>query len=112
MKPGKIDIRRRDLLKFGALAVVSAALASHAARSSAQAAPRLDENDPAAQALGYRHDGRKVDGKTFTKYRAGQTCSNCRLFQGKAGNAWGVCPIYGGRQVSAKGWCNAYVGKA
>jgi hypothetical protein len=112
MKHSKIDIQRRDFLKTSSLAVVSAALASHSGRSPAQAAPRLDEQDPTAQALGYRHDATKVDKKKFTRYQAGQTCLNCQLFQGKAGDTWGSCPIYGGKQVDAKGWCNAYVKKA
>ncbi len=111
MKRRVIDIQRRDLLTIGSLAIVSAALALRAGRSSAQAGSRVDENDPAAQALGYRHDASKVDGKKFANYRAGQTCSNCQLFQGQAAAAWGACPIYGGKQVDAKGWCNAYVKK-
>jgi len=111
MKRRVIDIQRRDFLKIGSLAVVSAVFASHAGSSSAQATPRLGEDDPAAQALGYRHDATRVDGKKFTRYRAGQTCSNCQLFQGQAAAAWGSCPIFGGKQVDAKGWCNAYVKK-
>jgi hypothetical protein len=112
MKHSRIDIQRRDFLRIGSLVVASAALASRAGRSPAQGAPHLDEKDPTAQALGYRHDATKVDKNKFTRYQAGQTCSNCQLFQGKAGDAWGPCAIYGGRQVAAKGWCNAYVKKA
>lgn len=109
MRPGRFDVRRRDVVRLGALAAVSVALASRAGRTQAQAAPRLDETDSAAQALGYRHDAIRVDGKKFSRYQAGQTCLNCRLFQGKAVDQWAPCPIYGGRQVNAKGWCNAYV---
>jgi len=112
MRHSKIDIPRRDFLRFGSLAVASAALVSRAGQAPAQGTPHLDEKDSTAQGLGYRHDATKVDKKKFARYQAGQTCSNCQLFQGKAGDAWGSCAIYGGKQVNAKGWCNAYVKKA
>ena len=104
--------RRRRMLGLASLAIIAFVLASRARRAPAQSGSRLDEQDPAAQALGYRHDAKQVDRKRFGKYRAGQTCSNCQLFQGKSGSAWGPCPIYGGRQVAATGWCNAYARKA
>lgn len=78
-----------------------------------QAAPQvLSESDPTAQSLGYKEDATKVDKAKFPKYQAGEDCSNCQLYQGKAGAKNGPCPIYGGKLVEAKGWCNAYVKKA
>jgi hypothetical protein len=76
----------------------------------AQAA-KLDESDPQAVALGYKHDTTKVDKAKFPKHEAAQKCSNCQLYQGKANDAWGPCPIFGGKQVAANGWCSAYVKK-
>jgi hypothetical protein len=76
------------------------------------AAPLVDEADATAKALGYAADSAKVDEKKFTKHAAVQQCSNCTLFQGKAGDASGPCPIFVGKQVAAKGWCNSYVKKA
>lgn len=75
-------------------------------------APLLAENDPTAQALGYKTDAAKVDKTKFTRYQTGQTCANCQLYQGTPGSATGPCPTYGGKLVYAKGWCNAYVKKA
>lgn len=99
--------KRRNFLKLGSIAVVSLA----AGQSLAQAA-RLDEKDPAAVALGYKHDATKADKAKFKNYAAGQTCANCTLYQGKAGDAWGPCQIFPGKQVAAKGWCSAYQKKA
>jgi hypothetical protein len=111
MKHNRIDIGRRDFLKAGSLAMVSAAMASSAANAAAPAA-RLDEKDPQAQSLGYKHDATKVDKAKFPKYAAGQTCANCTLYQGKPTDAWAGCPIFANKQVAAKGWCSAWVKKA
>jgi hypothetical protein len=111
MKQNRINIGRRDFLKAGSLAAVSAAIAGSAGKAAAQAA-RLDEKDAQAQSLGYKHDATKVDQAKFAKYLAGQHCANCTFYQGKPTDAWGSCPIFAGKQVAGKGWCSAYVKKA
>ena len=70
------------------------------------------EADAQAAALGYKADATKADVKKFPKYAAGQQCSNCALYTGKAGDASGGCPLFAGKQVSSKGWCSAYAKKA
>ena len=110
MKPNRINIGRRDFLKAGSLAVVSAAIAGGA--GAAAPAPRVDEKDPQAVSLGYKHDATKVDKAKFPKYAPGQACANCTLFQGKPTDAWAPCPIFANKQVAGKGWCSAYVKKA
>ena len=75
-------------------------------------APKVAESDPTAPALGYKEDASKVDKAKYTKYAAGQDCSNCSFFQGKPTDAWAACPMFAGKQVSAKGWCSAYNKKA
>jgi len=70
------------------------------------------ETDAQAAALGYKADASKADKAKFPKYAAGQQCSNCSLYQGKAADASGPCPIFAGKQVAAKGWCSAYTKKA
>ena len=79
-------------------------------RGFAQAA-KLDESDPAAVALGYRHDATKVDKAKFPKYKAGEDCGNCQFYQGGTAD-WGGCPLFAGKEVSKQGWCNGYVKKA
>lgn len=80
------------------------------AEASAQA--MLDEKDPQAVGLAYKADATKVDKAKNPKFVAGSNCSNCALFQAKAGAAAGGCPLFGAKQVSAKGWCSAWAKKA
>ena len=113
MKRRRLDVQRRQLLKFGSIALASAAIGTRPGTSMGQGAqPRVDEKDPQAQALGYKHDAGKVDKAKFAKYKAGETCADCTLFQSKPRDAWGPCQIFPGKQVNAKGWCSAYVKKA
>jgi hypothetical protein len=77
----------------------------------ARAQAMLAETDPQAVALGYKADATKVDKAKQPKYAAGQLCSNCALYQSKAGAVAGGCPLFGAKQVAGKGWCNAWVKK-
>ena len=99
--------RRSFLIK--SVGVVSALAV---ARGALAAAPKVDAKDPAAVALGYVADAAKVDKAKQPKYVAGQACSNCQFYQGKAGDAFAPCPMLAGKQVAGKGWCNVYVKKA
>ena len=80
--------------------------------TAAQAKAKLDEKSPQAVALGYFEDATKTDATKFPKYKAGQLCNNCSLYQGKVTDEWGGCPLFAGKQVAGKGWCNAWVKKA
>jgi hypothetical protein len=91
------------------LSLGSTALA--AASANAQGA-MVVETDPQAAALGYKADASKADKAKFPKFAAGQQCSSCALYQGKADAAAGPCPLFAGKQVTAKGWCSAYAKKA
>ena len=92
------------------LQAATASAAVLATQASAQGA-KLDEKDPQAVALSYKHDTTKVDAKKFPKHTASQKCSNCQLYAGKPTDAWGGCPLFAGKQVSGNGWCSAYVKK-
>ena len=74
--------------------------------------PMVAATDAQAKALGYVADAATTDKKKFPKFAAGQACSTCALYQGKAGAASGPCPLFAGKQVTAKGWCSAYAKKA
>ena len=99
---------RRTFIQTAAVTLVGAAGLSR--QALAQPA-RLEEADPTAAALGYRHDASKVDKARFPKYAAGQVCSSCALFQGKASEAWAPCAAFGGKLVAGKGWCSAWAKK-
>lgn len=90
---------------------VVAGTSALAAAGAATAQTRLDEKDPQAIALGYKHDTTKVDRAKFPKHTNDQKCTNCQLFQGKATDAWGGCPLFGAKQVAGPGWCSAWAKK-
>lgn len=77
-----------------------------------QAQAMVAEADPQASALGYKVNAISVDKAKYPKYSAGQVCSNCALYQGKADAAAGSCSLFAGKQVAGKGWCTAYAKKA
>jgi hypothetical protein len=97
---------RRQFIQTAPL-VVSVLFASQQAFAA-----DLDPKDPQAVALGYVPDATKVDKAKFPKYAAGQVCSNCALYQGKASDVSGPCPLFAGKPVAGKGWCSAYAKKA
>ena len=75
------------------------------------APPHLDEKDPLAVAMGYVHDGKKVDASKTPQYKPGSLCSNCLQIQGKDGEEWRPCNIFPGKSVNANGWCKVWVKK-
>jgi hypothetical protein len=99
---------RRDFTRSGAILMAAAGVSSVA---WAGPAPALSESDPTAATLGYKANASMVDEAKFPQYAAGQSCSNCSLYQGAAGSSSGPCPIYAGKVVSAAGWCAAYAKK-
>jgi len=99
----------RRVFFMQALATGSLAMAALQARA---ADPTVQDTEAQAVALGYKGDTTKVDAKKYPKHEAAQVCSNCALYQGKAGDAQGVCPLFAGKQVAAKGWCSAWAKKA
>ncbi|MGI9233977.1 MAG: high-potential iron-sulfur protein [Woeseiaceae bacterium] len=73
--------------------------------------PQLSEDDPQAKGLAYVHDATSIDASKQPRYKAGQTCDNCALFQAKDGAEWGGCSIFAGKAVAAAGWCSVYAPK-
>lgn len=100
--------RRTFILRAAAAGSGLAAAGAHAQA----AVPKLEESDPQAVALGYKHDTTKVDAKKYPQHAASQDCANCQLFQGKPKDAAGLCPLFAGKQVAAAGWCSAWSKKA
>ncbi len=105
---------RRHFLKAVSTAVAVApvlALTASDARANSDL-PHQTEVDPTAAAMGYREDGSKVDAAKYPQHKPDQTCANCNLAAGKAGDAWLACALFAGKSVSAKGWCAAWAKKA
>ena len=76
---------------------------------AAPAAPRapLDEQDPAAKAVVYQQDARKVDPRQFPNYRRGQSCATCALIEFGTAPLRG-CSLFPGKLVAAAGWCSVW----
>lgn len=102
----KLELERRVFV----MKLVSAAtMLGGSTLTWAETKPMVNEADAQAVNLNYKADAATVK---HAKYKAGQACSNCVLFQGKATDTAGPCGIFPGKQVAAKGWCAAYAKKA
>jgi len=108
-------INRRDFLKLG-IKASGGALALSAIPIHLVAADEVSEDEPLAQAMGYRADASTVDTSKFPK-RAGdagakQFCNNCALYAGAPEDETAPCSIFQNRLVKGAGWCNAWVAKS
>lgn len=101
---------RREFIINCSFGAGAAALALASTQAAAQA--MVAETDANAVALGYKALATKVDKAKYPKYAAGQVCTNCSLFQGKATDKSGGCPLFAGKQVAGPGWCSAWAKKA
>ena len=110
----RIRSTRRGFLRSGMVAGGALALGAIPVRLLAQ--DKVSEDDPTAQALGYKHEASDVDTAAFPKRatEAGQDqyCYNCSLYAGSEGDEWAPCSIFQNRLVKGAGWCNAWVAKA
>ncbi len=74
---------------------------------------RIEESDPVAQALGYKHSAADVDASRFPAHATPegqqQFCHNCMLYLAAADQEWGPCQIFPGKLVAGAGWCSAWV---
>jgi hypothetical protein len=90
------------LLRNLAIAASVGTFASTQLRAAGEDLPLLAVDDPAATAVKYVEDARKV------KEAQGNTCANCSLYSGKDGSVQGGCQIIKGKAVKAAGWCNGW----
>lgn len=99
---------RRRFLKLTGAAAAAVALLGLLSRRAWAALPHLTQsNNATAKTLHYVEDNTKA----ATPHKAGQECSNCSLYHGRAGEAYGPCELYPGFVVHSKGWCAGYQAK-
>ena len=79
------DMHRRTFF----LKVVAAGSLLAGATSASQAQAKIEESDPQASALGYKHDTKKVDKAKFPKHDDSQTCSQLPAVPGQAAGRMG-----------------------
>ena len=88
--------------------IVATASTCGAARAQGKL-KRVEESEPKAASIGYRHDSAQVDAKRFPKHKAGERCSTCMAWLGTKTDAWAECDLMAERLVSSTGWCSSYV---
>ncbi len=103
-------ISRRALLKRLSLTagVGAAAVPVRPSRAAAATSARLDVNDPAAAKLSYILEASHIDKIKHPNYKAGSTCENCMLIQGKPGYTYRPCTLFPGKLVKISGWCTSW----
>lgn len=70
---------------------------------------RVEETEPKATAIGYKHDSAKVDRARYPKHSADQRCHNCLAWApAKPADEWGECDLMSDRLVHRNGWCSSY----
>ncbi|MDX1571281.1 MAG: high-potential iron-sulfur protein [Xanthomonadales bacterium] len=104
-------VTRRGFLKGVVTTAIATPLIGFGHTAFASDLPELSEDDPQAQALGYKADTADVDGAKFPNHSVDQKCLNCQLWQG-GDEGLGPCAIFPGKGVQAEGWCSAWVKKA
>ena len=93
-----------------AFIVTSAAGASLLCAHARAQLQKVDEAEPKAVAVGYRHDTSKVDPARYPKHTPEQHCQNCLAFYPSDDPAeeWGECDLMSDRLVFKNGWCSSY----
>ena len=80
------------------------------AKPAAGALPVLSPTEPAAKALGYVEDSKKVDQKANPNHKPEQHCGNCLQWADKDRKApMAKCNLFPGKLVKNPGWCKVYV---
>lgn len=102
------DNSRRRFIKLTAMGLAAAPFVNALLTATVSAAELISETDPLAAAMKYKADATKAP----ERKDATQTCANCALYTGKAGDASGPCSIFQGKLVTAQGWCSAWAKKA
>ena len=86
------------------------AQAKPAAPAAGAALPALSPTEPAAKALGYIEDAKKVDAKANPNFKPGQHCGNCLQWADKNRKApLAKCNLFPGKLVKNPGWCKVWV---
>ena len=101
---------RRVFMMQVALGSSALAMASVAARA---AVTKLDANDSYAKSMGFVKNVKDVDTKKWArKYKVGNKCSKCQLWDGKETDAYAACSFFGDQHTPAAGWCKNFKANA
>lgn len=102
-------LTRRHVIGASVLGLSAIGVAVETAQAQAKL-PLLKVDEPAAKALGYIEDAKKVDAKANPNFKPGQHCGNCLQWAEKDRKAAeGKCNLFPGKLVKNPGWCKVYV---
>ena len=93
------------------MGALGALVIARTAQAQTQAPTAVLETSEQSKALGYKADAAKVDAKKYPNRAAGQSCSSCVFYQGKAGDNSGGCAVFNNNLVARQGWCGAWTKK-
>ena len=102
-------LTRRQVIGASVLGLSAIGVAVETAQAQAKL-PLLKVDEPAAKALGYIEDAKKVDAKANPNFKPGQHCGNCLQWGEKDRKAAeGKCNLFPGKLVKNPSWCKVYV---
>jgi len=99
----KLIPRRAMLLALGLVATLGGTRRA----AAAAVASLLEENEPAAKAIGYVANARMVDEKANPGYKRSQTCATCAFIKFGTGRQR-ACSVVADRLVESAGWCKLW----
>ncbi len=89
--------------------LIAAVPACIAVSQALAALKKVEESEPKALAVGYKHDTTKVDRARYPKHQPTQNCANCLAYApAKPTDEWGECDLMSDRLVFKDGWCSSY----
>lgn len=108
MESGKFS--RRVFLRNASAAFPVGAIVLEGPAMAQEDLPRLELDDPTAQALFYVHDVENLDTSDprAANYEEGETCANCIQLTGEEGPEWRPCNLFPGKLVHVDGWCSVW----
>lgn len=94
-------MKRRDFIKLSAAGVGATLIPVKMLHAADQDKPKVDVNDPQAQALEY----------VETSSVEGEYCNNCIHATGDLDAEWVGCNLFPGKLVKGEGWCNVWAAR-
>ena len=111
----KESITRRNFMKTSVTAAVVLPTMTAGNALADNHEKRIEETNPQAQALGYKHNAEEVDTSRFPRRASAegkqQLCNNCQFYIGDTSAEWAPCSLFANKYVKGSGWCNAWAKK-
>lgn len=80
-------------------------------KAAQAAANRLNPSDSYAKSMGFVVDASVINpdaDRNWKKYKTGQQCSKCQLWDGKDKDSYAACSFFGDQHTPRGGWCKNF----